>query len=237
MSRGNKRGHGGEQKEWSPFAGVGQRLGNDGEISQSIGDGGKTPLSTQFEEQDPFNELPVRSMASGSGVSGAEICNDIIDLEAESHNTNIFCPHPEWACMAQVPSHEEWQQNDRWTLADLVIPFVRSHVFASGDLGSQLLPHSQLVALRQLCHENQPSMVVVLQDSALAILRQTLGLLGHDATDNLPRTADLCLREGLITPLQQKYLFFLSEAEPSHTGGDQHGGQTPPGKVGGGASQ
>lgn len=213
--RGNKRGHGGEDKEWSPFSGVGRRLSDEGEISQSVGDGGKTPSGTSSAAGSSSPQRRVRSMTSGSGRRSTEIHNDVVDLEAESGNACPFLDHPGWACMVRMPSNEEWQQNDRWTLADLVVDSVRSQVFASGDIGSQLLPEGELVVLRNLLEdESPPSMVVVLQRSALAILCQSLCLLGHDATDNLPCMAELCLREAVITPLQYKYFMWLSDAKP-----------------------
>ena len=231
--RGSKREHGGDEKEWRPFSGMGHRLDDDDKISRSPGDGHKTPIGgggktplgddgwTPSDEEHNKSDANLRAASStdcGGHGRGAEICSDIVDLEMEPDNACESLEHPEWAGMARMPGPTtwEWQQKDHWTLVDLVPDPVRSQVFAPGDLGSHLIPGGQLAAFGN--DEGPSSMVSVLQKCALAVLRHTLHILGHVTTDDLPMVVDYCLREGLITPIQHKYFIYL----------DQHGGPTLP---------
>jgi len=245
--RGSKREHGGDEKEWRPFSGMGHRLDDDDKISRSPGDGHKTPIGgggkTPLGDsgQTPSPQRAVQS--AGSGMSsdeehnkrdanlraasstdcgghgrGAEICSDIVDLEMEPDNACESLEHPEWAGMARMPGPTTWE----WQQKDhwTLVDLVPDPVRSQVFAPGDLGSH--LIPGGQLAafgnDEGPSSMVSVLQKCALAVLRHTLHILGHVTTDDLPVVADYCLREGLITPIQHKYFIYL----------DQHGVPTLP---------
>ena len=213
--RGNKREHGGRDKEWRAFAGPGHRLGDVSPraTDKELGCGGKTtcPLADGGQTMMMSPQRAITSPGSGSRGSCAEIRSPIVDLETEPDNTCEYFEHPEWAGMACMPTTAEWRQKASWTLADLVLDSVQSQVFAHGDFGRNLIPEALLEAFRN--DESPSCMVSVLKTCALAVLKQNLQVLGQQVTNDfdLPDVADSCLLEGLITPMQHKYCIFLDQ--------------------------
>ena len=222
--------------EWSPFSGPGHRLGeSSGETlqspdepcknyrrlhpaSSSNGEFSGETLKSPDEAQMKFSESSESQMTASPMVlptfeNGyhSDAATDIIDVDAQpAAEPN---EHAEWASILgkSRPSQEDWQQKDSWTLADLVSEPVRSDVFSTGNLGQQPLPLPWQTLVQY------PTMLQVLQKNALALLHQSLVLLGLEAPDDLAATADLSLHEGLVTPKQHKYLVFLSQESPPRT--------------------
>jgi hypothetical protein len=237
---GKKRRRSDPNKEWSPFSGTGHKLGeSSGETLQSPDERCKnyrrmntptklpeppasssTTLKSPDEAQMKFiiassaSHMTASPMVLPTFDNGyhSDDVTDIIDVDAQPAADLVLEPneHAEWASIfgKRNPGQEYWQQKDSWTLADLVSEPVRSDVFSTGDLGQQPLPLSwQLLG-------TYPTMLQVLQKSALALLHQSLVLLGLEAPDDLAATADVSLHEGLVTPMQHKYLVFLSQEPP-----------------------
>ena len=217
-----------------PFSGTGHRLGGDsGETLQSPDE-----RPTNYRRMDNPTEFPEPPASSSKTLESPDEAQmkliiesresqmtaspmvlptfdngyhndvtDIIDVDAQPAADLVLEPneHAEWASIFGKRNHlqEYWQQKDSWTLADLVSEPVRSDVFLTGDLGQQPLPLSWQLLV------TYPTMLQVLQNSALALLHQSLALLGLEAPDDLAATADVSLHEGLVTPMQHKYLVFL----------------------------
>ena len=217
-----------------PFSGTGHRLGGDsGETLQSPDE-----RPTKYRRMDNPTEFPEPPASSSKTLESPDEAQmkliiesresqmtaspmvlptsdngyhndvtDIIDVDAQPAADLVLEPnqHAEWASIFGKRNHlqEYWQQKDSWTLADLVSEPVRSDVFSTGDLGQQPLPLSWQLLV------TYPTMLQVLQNSALALLHQSLALLGLEAPDDLAATADVSLHEGLVTPMQHKYLVFL----------------------------
>jgi hypothetical protein len=229
-----KRRRSDPNKEWSPFSGTGHKLGeSSGETLQSPDE-----RPTNYRRMDNPTEFPEPPASSSKTLESPDEAQmkliiesresqmtaspmvlptfdngyhndvtDIIDVDAQPAADLVLEPnqHAEWASIFGKRNHlqEYWQQKDSWTLADLVSEPVRSDVFSTGDLGQQPLPLSWQLLV------TYPTMLQVLQNSALALLHQSLALLGLEAPDDLAATADVSLHEGLVTPMQHKYLVFL----------------------------
>jgi len=186
-------------------AGSGSQICAAGGGETPPGGGGETPPGEGCT-------TPSRQRAVESAGSDSQICEalDFVDLEKEADDT---CEsgwwHNDWAAMAAkgAPGKRYWEQNEHWTLADLVIDPVRSQVFTLGDVGTNIIPESALATFRS--GESPSSMGSVMKKCALAVLRQSLSVLGHDGRDNLPGVANWCLQEKLITPIQHEYFIFL----------------------------
>ena len=229
-----KRRRSDPNREWSPFSGTGHRLGeSSGETLQSpdepcknyrrlhpasssngefSGETLKSPDEAQmkFIIESSESQMTASPMVLPTFDNGyhSDAVTDIIDVDAQpAAEPN---EHAEWASILgkSSPSQEDWLQKDSWTLADLVSEPVRSDVFSTGELGQQPLPLPWQTLVQY------PTMLQVLQKNALALLHQSLVLLGLEAPDDLAATADVSLHEGLVTPKQHKYLVFLSQESP-----------------------
>lgn len=208
-SSGSEGAPDGEQKEWTPFSGVGRRLCDSS---------GETLPSPKARRRGDASSPTGASPSSSADISPGTFINldqeEAPEADAEDGDSKLFM---EWARLEPMPPPAAWKQPRDWILADFVGASVGSSVFGAGDIGQQLIPEESLVKfgapIPKECFddlEEAPSMLAFLKGCSLAVLSRALVLLGQEEPDDLAIAATEALLAGCITPLQHKYFSFIS---------------------------